>query len=328
MILAGDIGGTKTDLALISSARDVGQPVHERRFPSGAYDSLDAILREFLAETKARPVAASFGVAGPVRGAQAQTTNLPWVIDAEVIGREFEIPTVRLLNDLQAVATAVPHVGPDAVCVLNEGERDPRGVIGVIAPGTGLGEAFLTWTDGRYRAWPTEGGHVSFAPVTAEQLELLEYLQHRFGHVSFERVCSGSGFPNLYDFLLASGRYAAPSWLREEVAQADDPTPLLMNAGYERKAPICIAALDLFVQILGGVVGNLALKVFATGGLYLGGGLPPRILSRLQAPDFLAAACRKGRFSDWVARLPVSVLLEPKAALHGAAWDALEAAGD
>jgi glucokinase len=163
--------------------------------------------------------------------------------------------------------------------------------------------------------------------VTREQVELLDYLEPRFGHVSFERVCSGSGIPNLYDFLRMQNLYNEPEWLLEALAQAPDPTPVIINTALSGKARICIATLDLFVRILGGVVSKLALQVFATGGLYLGGGIPPRILPRLQRPDFLEAICYKGRFSDWVSRIPVHVILDPKAALHGAAWHALETLG-
>ena len=173
-------------------------------------------------------------------------------------------------------------------------------------------------------AWPSEGGHTSFAPVTHEQLELLQYLERRYGHVSFERVCSGSAIPNIYDYLVATGRYEEPDWLREGIKESRDPTPLIIEAGYERRSPICIAALDLFVRILGGVVGNMALRVIATGGLYLGGGLPPRIIPRLEKRDFLDAICFKGRFRQWLARIPVSVILDSKAALHGAAWHAID----
>ena len=328
MILAGDIGGTKTLLALVDPAAGPAHPVREERFASGDYDSLDAVIAAFLPDGDPRPDAACFGLAGRVRGRQCRTTNLPWLIDADVISRDFRIPQVHLLNDLQAVANGVPHLEGDDVCVLSPGQREPGGVIGVVAPGTGLGEAFLTWTGSRYEAWPSEGGHVSFAPVTVEQLELLEFLERRFGHVSFERVCSGSGFPNIYDYLVASGRYEEPEWLREAITAAEDRTPLLVDAGYQRKAPICIAALDLFVRILGGVAGNMALKVIATGGLYLGGGLPPRILSRLQQRDFLDAICYKGRFRDWIKNIPVSVILDGKAALHGAAWHALDRLGE
>jgi glucokinase len=328
MILAGDIGGTKTLLALVDGAAGVKQPVHEARFASKDYGSLDEIIDKFLAGSDHKPAAASFGIAGRVSGRQCRTTNLTWLVDADAIGRNFGIPRVHLLNDVQAVATAVPHLEADELHVLNDGRKEPQGVIGVIAPGTGLGEAFLTWSGSRYRAWPSEGGHASFAPVTQEQLDLLEHLERRFGHVSFERVCSGSGFPNIYDYLVATGRYEEPHWLREGIKAAKDPTPLIMDSGYERKAPICIAALDLFVRILGGVVGNMALKVMATGGLYLGGGLPPRIIPRLEKRDFLEALFYKGRFREWLSKVPVFVILDPKAALHGAAWDALEAAGD
>lgn len=324
MILAGDIGGTKTVLALVDPDVGVTRPVREERFPSKDYDSLDAILGRFLEDGAPRPTAASFGVAGPVLDQKVRTTNLPWFIEAAAIARDFDIPKVHLLNDLQAIATSVPHLEGDQVCALNEGQADPKGNIGVVAPGTGLGEAFLTFDGQRHHAWACEGGHTSFAPVTPEQLELLEYLERRFGHVSFERVCSGSGFPNIYDYLVATGRYEEPDWLREGIRDAKDPTPLIMDSGFDRKAPICIAALDLFVRILGGVVGNMALRVLATGGLYLGGGLPPRILSRLQKQDFIDAVSYKGRFRDWVSLIPVSVILDPKAALHGAAWDALD----
>ena len=221
------------------------------------------------------------------------------MIEADAISQTFDLPQVHLLNDLEAVAVAVPHLPTDAICTLNVGQHDPTGTIGVIAPGTGLGEAFLVWTGERYQSCPTEGGHASFAPVTHEQLELLDYLEPRFGHVSFERVCSGSGIPNLYDYLSQTGRYDEPDWLLDAMAQAADPTPTIITAALERKARICIATLDLFVRILGGVVGNMAVKVFATGGLYLGGGIAPRILTRLQRPDFHDAICYKGRFRDW-----------------------------
>lgn len=325
MILAGDIGGTKTVLALVSREAGVKRPLKEETFASTQHDSLETIVGQFLLGVAAKPTVATFGVAGPVIGGQAHTTNLPWVIDAEAIGRSFDIPTVHLLNDLQAIATTIPHLPPDDLCTLNMGLSDPTGPIGVIAPGTGLGEAFLIWNGTRYQTCATEGGHASFAPVTHEQLELLDYLEPRFGHVSFERVCSGSGIPNLYDYLSNCGRYEEPEWLRAALAQAADPTPIIVHAALERKSLLCVATLDLFVRILGGVVGNMALKIFATGGLYLGGGIPPRILPRLQKKDFLDAISYKGRFRDWVARIPVHVILDPKAALHGAAWNGLNA---
>jgi glucokinase len=324
MILAGDIGGTKTVLALFSPDDGIKQPVRETRFVSGEYDSLEAIIAAFLAGTDVSPEMASFGVAGPVIGRQAKITNLPWVISADTVGETFGIPTVRLLNDLEAIATAVPHLSQDDLCTLNAGRPDATGTKAVIAPGTGLGMSFLTWTGGRYQAHPTEGGHASFAPATPEQVELLDYLARRFGHVSYERVCSGGGIPNLYNYLRVSGGFTEPDWLRQALSEAVDPTPIIVDAALERRAEICVGTLDMFVRILGGVVGNMALKVLATGGLYLGGGIPPRILSRLRQPDFLAAITHKGRFSELLSNIPVHVILDPQAALHGAAYDCLE----
>ena len=315
MILAGDIGGTKTLLALV----DAAQTIKEERFASADYDSLEAVVAEFLGESGARPAAACFGIAGRVAGRQARMTNLPWLVDADQIGRVFGIPEVTLINDLQAVAMAVPHLAPDQLCVLNEGEPEVHGVIGVVAPGTGLGEALMTWTGDDYTAWPSEGGHSSFAPVTPEQAGLLQYMESRFGHVSYERVCSGSAIPDLLGFLAASGRFDAP----DSLGDAEDPTPRIIEAGLAGTDPIAVATLDLFVRILGSVVGNVALSLLATGGVYLGGGLPPRILDRLKEPDFFDAIHAKGRFRDWIGNVRVSVILEPNAALHGAAWSAL-----
>ncbi len=324
MILAGDVGGTKTVLALMSADGGVKAPLREERFECRAFESLEAIIARFLDGETTPPTAASFGVAGPVFGRTAKITNLPWTIDADAIGQAFAIPHVHLLNDLEAVATAVPHMGDDDLVCLHAGVAQPDGVKAVIAPGTGLGQAYLVWTGSRYKACPTEGGHASFAPVTHEQVELLAYLERRFGHVSFERVGSGSGIPNLYDFVRASG-VEEPEWLRRDLAGAADPTPIIVAAAMERRAPVCEATLDLFVRILGGAIGNMALTVFASGGIYLGGGIPPRILSRLQQPDFLAAIRHKGRFGDWLETLPIWVIRDPKAALHGAAWDGIEA---
>ncbi len=230
MILAGDVGGTKTILALISMERGVEDPVREERFPSGKYESLEAIVAEFLKDSDVTLDAASFGVCGPVVGGEAHITNLPWVIRADTIEKAFGIPKVNILNDLQAIATAIPHQRADEIHTLNDGQRDPTGTIGVIAPGTGLGEAFMVWTGSRYLACATEGGHASFGPVTHEQVKLLSYLEPRFGHVSYERVCSGSAIPNLYDYLRSQRLYEEPDWLREELAAAKDRTPIIMNA--------------------------------------------------------------------------------------------------
>ncbi|MFQ5399363.1 MAG: glucokinase [Anaerolineae bacterium] len=324
MLLAGDIGGTKIALALISVDQGVQQPIREATFPSRDYDSLDAIIAEFLRETAQQVRCASFGVAGPVVDNRAETTNLPWIIDAGRIAGQFGIAQVRLLNDLEAIAHAVPHLSAADLFTLNTGTAKAGCAIAVIAPGTGLGEAFLTWDGRRYRPHPSEGGHASFAPTTELQRELLTYLQSRMDHVSYERVCSGRGIPNLYAFLRDSGRYAEPQSLRQALAQAEDPTPIIAQWADEHQTPLCVATLDLFVEILGDEAGNLALKVLATGGVYLGGGIPPRILPRLKYGRFLDTFVRKGRFVKLMAGIPVHVICNPKVALYGAAYHGLE----
>jgi len=326
MLLAGDIGGTKTTLALISVDQGVQQPILEATFPSGDYDSLDAIIAEFLGKTAQQVRCASFGVAGPVIGNRAETTNLPWIIDADRISSRFGIVQVRLLNDLEAIAHAVPHLRPADLFTLNRGTAKAGGAMAVIAPGTGLGEAFLTWDGRRYRSHPSEGGHASFAPATELQRELLAHLQSRMAHVSYERVCSGRGIPNLYAFLRDSGRYAEPHSLRQALAQAEDPTPIIAQWADEHQTPLCVATLDLFVEILGDEAGNLALKVLATGGVYLGGGIPPRILPRLKHGRFFNTFVSKGRFRELMAGIPVHVICNPKVALYGAAYHGLELA--
>ncbi len=327
MILAGDIGGTKTVLALISAEIGPKRPRRQARFASADFGRLEDVVAAFLNEGGEAPTAACFGVAGPVVAGEAKITNLPWVINGRALSADFGLDTVHLINDLQAIATAVPHLAAEDLATLQGGQASATGTIAVIAPGTGIGMSFLAWAGDRHRAYPTEGGHASFAPATAEQVDLLAFLHHRFGHVSVERVCSGSGIPNLYDFLRTTGRYAEPAWLGHALAQADDPTPVIVGAALERKAEVCVACLDMFVRILGGVVGNMALMTLATGGVYLGGGIPPRILGRLQQPDFLAAVRSKGRFSGLLADIPIHVILDPEAALHGAAWWALDAEG-
>jgi glucokinase len=324
MLLAGDIGGTKTVLALIDTEKDVRQPLVEKRFPSDDYNSLEAIIEQFLSDTAVPVETASFGVAGPVVNNRAQITNLPWMIDAAVIAQTFAIPNVFLLNDLEAIANVVSHLEPDDLTTLNPGQPEKEGAIAVIAPGTGLGEAFLTWTGTRYQAHPSEGGHTAFGPGNAEQIELLRYLHGRYHHVSYERVCSGIGIPNLYDFLKWNGRHPEPDWLTQALADVEDRTPIIVNAAIQNNDPLCLAVLNLFVDILGDEAGNLALKTLATGGVYIGGGIPPRILPQLQQPRFLQAFRRKGRFADLMTAMPIHVIEHPQAALFGAAYYGME----
>lgn len=326
LLLAGDIGGTKTALALYSVEAGPFAPVAQATFPSREFASLEAIVAAFLKDHPTEPRRASFGIAGPVMDGRVQATNLPWVIEEQGFSAWLGAP-VRLLNDLAAIAHAVPNLRPEDLVTLNTGTAAPRAPLGVVAPGTGLGEAFLLWTGQAYRPFASEGGHADFAPPTPLAAELLAYLRPRLGHVSYEQVCSGRGLSNLYEFLRASGRCAEPGWLAAELAAAVDPTRVIVRAGVAGQAEICVATLELFRDILAAEAGNLALRVLATGGVYLGGGLPPRLLDFLKTEAFIRSFTAKGRFSDFLARVPVHVIRNPEAALVGAACHGLEAEG-
>lgn len=323
MLLAGDIGGTKTILALFSQEKGPHRPLVLTRFESDQYPSLETIVRKFLAANSAilsavTLGAAVFGIAGPIRQRRVQVTNLPWVIDADSLEAVVNSEVV-LLNDLEAVANAIPYLVEEDVVLLRSGTAEPRKPIAVIAPGTGLGEAFLVWNGTHYQALPSEGGHTDYAPATPLELELLTFLQPRLGHVSYERVCSGIGIPNIYTFLKESGRYPEPAWLAEALGAAEDLTPIIFSSALEKEEPICRAAVDLFVAILGSEAGNLVLQLLATGGVYLAGGIPPRILPQLKTGLFEEAFLRKGRFTGLLQPVPIYVVTDPLAALYGTA---------
>jgi glucokinase len=332
MLLAGDIGGTKTNLAVYATAAGrLGEPRLEKTFASAEYPSLEAIIQKFLAEVDSPIDQAAFGVAGPVVEGTATITNLPWTMSEEQLSAALDIPSVELLNDLAATAYAVPYLTNGDVFTLNAGEPDSHGAVAIIAPGTGLGEAFITVdAHGGYSVHPSEGGHSDFAPTTGEEIELLRYfLDHRgpvrvehqrYAHVSYERLCSGQGLPNIYAFLKYKGM-VEPEWLAALLSGPGEPTPIIVDAALDASRPceICQATLHLFVDILGAEAGNLALKVLATGGVYLGGGIPPRILPYLQNGRFRQAFRRKGRFAPLLSKMPVHVIKNPKAALLGAA---------
>jgi glucokinase len=325
MLLAGDIGGTKTSLALYASADDLRTPLAEATFPSARYAGLEAVVDEFLAHSAAagaRVERASFGVAGPVVRGEAKVTNLPWTLAEERLMAALDIPRVRLLNDLAAIAYAVPHLGGADLRTISAGEPAPDGALAVIAPGTGLGEAFLTGErEGGYTVHASEGGHCDFAPTNEEEMALLRYLLATEDHVSYERVCSGLGIPNIYAYLLSTGRYEEPEELREALEAAVDRTPVIMTAALEgtRAPALCAKTLEMFVSILAAEAGNLALKVLATGGVYLAGGIPPRIEPQLASAAFRREFQRKGRFAHLLDAVPIHVILNPKVALLGAA---------
>jgi glucokinase len=322
MLLAGDIGGTKTALAIYTPESGARHPIAEATFSSKDYSSLVDIVSRFLSERQTSLGRATFGVAGPVVEGRVQVTNLPWVVDAESLRHTLGTP-VHLLNDLEAIAHAIPFLDAADLAPINAGQAVAHGTLAVIAPGTGLGEAYIVWDGKHYQPQASEGGHTDFGPTDDLELELLRYYLPRWPHVSYERVCSGLGIPHLYAFLKETGRAAEPDWLRTSLAECEDPTPVIVQAGVEGRAEICSRTLDLFVSILGNETGNLALKVKATGGVYVGGGIPPRILPRLQSGEFFSRFTRKGRFADLLARIPVHVILQARVALLGAAYHGL-----
>ncbi|MCL4858546.1 MAG: glucokinase [Caldilineaceae bacterium] len=325
-LLAGDIGGTKTSLAIVDPTQGPAQPLAEATLPSRQFTSLAALVQAFLSEVTIPVQRACFGVAGPVVDGRATITNLPWKMDEAQLQSSLKLERVRLINDLVAVANAVPHLGASDLFTLNRGRTDPTGPIAVVAPGTGLGEAYLVHNGARYVAYPSEGGHASFAPSNEFEMGLLRHLSQRFGHVSWERVCSGIGIPNIYEYLKVIGFEHEPNWLAAKLAVADDHTPIIMQAALNEDPPckLCRATLNTFVALLGAEAGNMALKVLATGGVYLGGGIPPRILASLQEGHFMDAFVHKGRMGEILAQAPVHVILNPQAALFGAAYFGLD----
>ena len=325
MLLVGDVGGTKTDLAIYASGSNPHAPLFRQQFHSADYPSLQAMVSEFLASAKTQFNQAVFDVAGPVINRSAVTTNLPWVMNEDLLARDLNLKSVHLMNDLEAVARAIPVLRDSDLVTLNVGAPIPKTAIGVIAPGTGLGESFLSWDESGYVPHSSEGGHADFAPTDTKQIRLLEYLQTRFEHVSVERVCSGIGIPNIYEYLRDVEHVGEMPEIASAIGQAKDPTQLIIQAALDpqSQSPLCKATVEMFVPILAGEAGNLALKVLATAGMYIAGGIAVHTLSALQQPSFMRAFKNKGRFSELMARIPVHVITT-NAALVGAATYALE----
>ena len=320
MLIAGDIGGTKTDLAIYSTERGPREPLAQTEVHSADYPSLQAIVAEFLEKVDVSVDVASFAVAGPVIAGHVKTTNLPWVMDEATLARDLNLKSARLMNDLEAVAHSVPVLQAADRVTLNEGEPVAKGPIAVIAPGTGLGESFLTWNGSRYVAHASEGGHSDFAPTDERQIPLLRYLLRRFDHVGVERVCSGIGVPNVYEYLRDEERISERPDAARVIASAPDRTRAIIAAANDPNNPsaLCQATVEMLVSILAAEAGNLFLKVFATGGVYLAGGIALHVLNALQAPRFIETFARKGRFRDLMMRVPVHAITA-RAALMGAA---------
>lgn len=318
MILAGDIGGTNTRLAFFEGTPDRLTPVAIDVFPSGEHKGPEEIARAFVAKHNLTAEAACFGIAGAVRSGRAETPNLPWVVDAREIAKELGLAEVHLINDLEANAHGIVLLDESDFVVLNNGSAVSGGNRALISAGTGLGEAGLTAdVHGGYQPFPSEGGHSDFAPRNELELDLLRYLMGRFEHVSYERVLSGPGLYNIYQFLRDTGRGEEPPWLSEQIAHGD-PSAAISRSALEGTSAICTQALDMFVSVYGAEAGNLALKVLATGGTFVGGGIAPRIIRKLSSTAFMKAFSAKGRVGALLKDIPVRVITNDKTALLGA----------
>jgi glucokinase len=324
LILAGDIGGTKTNLGLF--VRGKRRPLMRvmETYPSRQSPGLERIISRFLEEHPATVSAACFGVAGPVQNGRCRTTNLPWDVSELRIRNRFKWPHVLLINDLTAAARAVPLLNRKELFSLNRAKARKGRNIALVAPGTGLGQALLVGQGGHSLPVSSEGGHADFAPTGKREAQLWEYLRGRFGHVSLERVLSGPGLLNIYAWLKASGQYKEPPRLAR-LLRTMDPAGVISDAAIHGRSRICSESLNMFISILGAASGNLALTAMTTGGVYLGGGIAPRILPKLKEGLFMKAFTAKGRFTGLMKKIPVRVILNDKAALLGAAHRAFEA---
>jgi glucokinase len=318
MILAGDVGGTKVHLGLYEFTNGQLKFSRDERYPAKDYSGLEEIVREFLGSGSA-VTSACFGVPGPVRDGRLRLTNLPWTLDSRELAQHLKIDHVFLINDLEANGYGVAELKADQIYTLSEGDPSQIGNRALIAAGTGLGEGILAWNGKLHIPMPSEGGHVDYAPRNEDEIDLLRFLKQKYnGRISFERVVSGMGITNIYDFLRDVRGMEEPAWLRDRLA-AEDPNAVITELALAAKSEICERTLDMFVSAYGAESGNLALKVLSIGGLYVGGGIAPRILEKLKDGIFMKAFTDKGRLSQLLVNMPVRVILESKAALLGAA---------
>jgi len=318
MILAGDIGGTNARLAYFQRQNGHLTVAAEGVFPSKEHRGLDEIVAKFVESQGALPDTACFGVAGPVRNGKVETSNLPWTVEASRLASELQLPSALLINDLEANAWGIASLQEKDLVALNRVKGTPTGNQGVVSAGTGLGEAGLYWNGDGYDIFASEGGHTDFAPRTELEIDLFRYLAARFGHVSYERIVSGPGLVNVYHFLRDTHRGDEPKSLTEEMTHGDAAAAISRNA-ISGKSALAEHALDLWVSIYGAEAGNLALKLMATGGVYLGGGIAPKLISKLAGPLFMQAFVSKGRMQALLESIPVSVITNDKIALYGAA---------
>ena len=322
MILAGDVGGTKCNLALFSEQNGKLEIAFRQRFASKDFAKFDLIIKEFTRQASShlngdKVRAAGFGVAGPVINNRIHATNLPWIIDADSLTKELSLETVALMNDLGAWGHSLEHLPPEDFVVLNPGKPVPGASRALLAAGTGLGESVLYWDGKRYRVVPSEGGHSDFAPHTDQEIELLKFMRARYPQVSWELILSGRGFRTLHEFLSSSVRH--PVFDDPEA----DPAPFITKAALAKQCPVCVQTLDLWTDIYGAEAGNLALKVLALNGVYVAGGIAMKILPKMKDGAFFKAFKDKWHFSEMLSQIPVSVVLNESAPLIGAAHEAL-----
>jgi glucokinase len=317
MILAGDVGGTKVNLALYDFVDGNLKHTRDKQYHAKDYSGLEEIVKEFIVSEKVS--AACFGVPGPVRDGRLRLTNLPWTLDSRELATHLKIDHVFLINDLQANGYGIAELSAEQICTLSEGDARQVGNRALISAGTGLGEAFMIWDGRDYVPYPSEGGHADFAPRNEDEIDLLRFLKQKYnGRISSERVVSGQGLTNCYEFLREVRGLEEPAWLAERMT-AEDPNAVITELAMKAKSEICEKTLDMFVSALGAEAGNLALTILSVGGLYVGGGIAPRILEKLKDGTFMKAFTDKGRLSQLLVNTPVRVILESKTALLGAA---------
>jgi glucokinase len=317
MILAGDVGGTKVHLALYDFINGKLVYTRDERYPAKDYSGLEEIVKEFLGANKV--TAACFGVPGPVRNGRLRLTNLPWTLDSHELATGLGITHVFLINDLEANGYGVAELSADQIYTLSEGDISQMGNRALIAAGTGLGEGLLVWNGHTHIPYPSEGGHTDYAPRNEDEIDLLRFLKQKYnGRISFERVVSGPGLTNIYEFLREVRGIDEPSWLAERIA-AEDPNAVITELALAARSEICEKAMDMFVSAYGAEAANLALKVLSVGGVYVGGGIAPRILEKLKDGAFMRSFTDKGRLSQLLINMPVRIILESRAALLGAA---------
>jgi len=317
-VLAGDIGGTNARLALVEVTDASTRILHERRYPSGSAPGLAPIVRRYLDEVGVSPDRACFGIAGPIVDGECRTPNLPWTVSARALAADSGIPHTTLINDFNAAGYGVGRLDPADLVTLQQGTPVEHGAIALIGAGTGLGEGFLAWDGARYRVHDSEGGHVNFAAQDAVEWGLRSTLVDEFGYVSAERILSGAGLARIYRYLAAT-RFASERPEMQAEMERDDPAAVVSRHALAGDDPLSVKALDIFVSVYGAQAGNFALTVLATGGVYVAGGIAPRIVTKLQDGTFIAAFRSKGRLSDLAARIPVHVIISPNVGLLGAA---------